>query len=403
MTNEDSDSPTLASERLGHWIISLDGKSSSWVISETKKFWKLRDGKVVQKASLGKKWQWSDRPPQSVSPSSAPSACPSPELSFQLPPSYSGKARLGVIIRGMGGASWGRAVAEEPSCWHLDTGHMAKKCAENLLWRWDDALELELELAGLPDDEAASLWEGLPQAMLLHCCGYLSLRSALPVAATCRRYTEHLAKAVPVELPPPQVDALLEFCLLQVLLGFDEERLPLPVTAIYAEMRGAAKRAVVNAEARLRLESTVLQAVGRSCKAQQKDLLDGFADGRSHPHHVSWMPDVKSSCHRSLERMAKHFHSTNLIEVTKQRWHKRIHHSPNTRTCTELLLIGVNRTHPLFQEHEAWALHTEPGTRREPGASAQVQSSLTGCIGGAAANLERRETDASVEGSAKHH
>ena len=30
------------------------------------------------------------------------------------------------------GASWGRAVAEEPSCWHLDTGHMAKKCAENL-------------------------------------------------------------------------------------------------------------------------------------------------------------------------------------------------------------------------------------------------------------------------------
>ena len=38
----------FATALAGHWIISLDGKSSSWVISETKKFWKLRDGKVVQ-------------------------------------------------------------------------------------------------------------------------------------------------------------------------------------------------------------------------------------------------------------------------------------------------------------------------------------------------------------------
>eukprot|EP00435_Cladocopium_sp_Y103_P049835 s1553_g15.t1 len=73
------------------------------------------------------------------------------------------------------------------------------------------------------------------------------------------------------------------------------------------------------------------------------------------------MPDVKTSGHRTLERMARNFHSMDLIEVTKQRWHKRIHHSPNTRTCIELLLTGVNRSHPLFLEHEAWALQKTTG------------------------------------------
>merc|ERR1712100_712978 len=34
--------------------------------------------------------------------------------------------------------------------------------------------------------------------------------------------------------------------------------------------------------------------------------------------------------------------------------HKRIHHSPNTRTCKELLLTRVNRQHKLYLEHERW-------------------------------------------------
>ncbi|CAK9095084.1 unnamed protein product [Durusdinium trenchii] len=261
----------------------------------------------------------------------------------------------------MGGALWGSVVAEEAQGWRLDTGHVAKKASENVQWRWDDVYTIELELEGLsdlppPEDTAEDTWESLPQAVLLHIFQWLSLRSALRASAGTRRWAAGAKAALPVELPPPQVDALLEFCLLQVLQAFDETRLPLPMTAVYAEMRAAGRKALSSAWATARMESTVLQAVGRSSWSAQQELLAGLAEGRNHRHHISWMPDVKTSGHRSLERMARHFHNLTLVEVTKQRWHKRIHHSPNTRTCVELLLTGVNRSHPLFLEHEAWAL-----------------------------------------------
>lgn len=367
-------------ERLGHWVSNLDGKNLGFVVSDTKKFWKLSDGKVVQKAAHGKKWQWMDKAP---TPAATPTGsfsntCSSPEVSFVLPPAmtspksggYSPRkatVRLGANIRGVGGALWGRVVAEEFQGWRLDTGHIAKKVSENVQWRWDDTYAIHVELEGLELPPSADLedhtgWDGLPQAVLFHIYEWLSLRSALRAAASSRRWAQSAA-ALPVELPPPQVDALLQFCLLQVLQAFDETRLPLPMTAIYAEMRAAARKALAGTSARHRMESMVLQSVGRSCLSAQKDLLAGLAAGRCHRHHISWMPDVKTSGHRTLERMARHFHSMDLIEVTKQRWHKRIHHSPNTRTCIELLLTGVNRSHPLFLEHEAWALQkTTEGT-----------------------------------------
>ncbi|CAK9004434.1 Uncharacterized protein SCF082_LOCUS8179 [Durusdinium trenchii] len=251
----------------GHWIDSLDGKSLGWVVSDNKKFWKLSDGKV---------WCW-------------------------IPMLKSNSDAFGAL--------WGSVVAEEAQGWRLDTGHVAKKASENVQWRWDDVYTIELELEGLsdlppPEDTAEA--RRSTHAVLLHIFQWLSLRSALRASAGTRRWAAGAKAALPVELPPPQVDALLEFCLLQVLQAFDETRLPLPMTAVYAEMRAAGRKAL----------------------------------------------DVKTSGHRSLERMARHFHNLTLVEVTKQRWHKRIHHSPNTRTCVELLLTGVNRSHPLFLEHE---------------------------------------------------
>merc|ERR1740121_1575230 len=66
--------------------------------------------------------------------------------------------------------------------------------------------------------------------------------------------------------------------------------------------------------------------------------------------HATWWGQ------RSLRnRMFKHFAEARLIEVFHQRWHKRIHHSPNTRTCTEWLMTRVNRHHSVFLEHEQWA------------------------------------------------
>ncbi|CAE7351405.1 unnamed protein product [Symbiodinium natans] len=54
-------------DRLGYQIKSMDGRSLGTVVADAKKFWKLSDGKVVQKAAVGKKWAWSDQPPVQVS------------------------------------------------------------------------------------------------------------------------------------------------------------------------------------------------------------------------------------------------------------------------------------------------------------------------------------------------
>merc|ERR1711974_471450 len=113
--------------------------------------------------------------------------------------------------------------------------------------------------------------------------------------------------------------------------------------------------------ARAYLEASIVRDQGPACKAQQQHLLK---QGR--PHHVCWQAEIKSSGFRSLERLAKHFDGERLIEAFHQRWHKRIHHSPNTRTCMEWLLTKVNRNHPWFVEHERWASHRECATAAVP-------------------------------------
>ena len=41
--------PTCFRPCAGHFIDSLDGRDLGWVISDAKKFWKLNDGKVIQR------------------------------------------------------------------------------------------------------------------------------------------------------------------------------------------------------------------------------------------------------------------------------------------------------------------------------------------------------------------
>lgn len=62
---------------------------------------------------------------------------------------------------------------------------------------------------------------------------------------------------------------------------------------------------------------------------------------------------MKSSGFRTLERFSRHFSGERLIETMRQKWRKTIHHSPNVRTCEELLLTRINKRHPLFLSHSA--------------------------------------------------
>ncbi|CAE7864303.1 unnamed protein product, partial [Symbiodinium microadriaticum] len=326
-------------DRLGYWIKSMDGRSLGTVVADAKKFWKLNDGKVVQKAAVGKKWSWSDQPPVQLSTpgartsfsSSSPSPVlvplPSPAMSPKAssPSSRATRSRIGSAIAGVGGASWGRVLAEDAKSWLLDSGRRAKKASENVQWRWEDAVSTQDGTTGswtLPpavefeavEVEPSSEWDDYPQAMLINSCSFLSLKSATASLSACKRWAQALRGRFPVELPPPQVDKLLQFCLLQVLLVFDETRLPLPITAVYSEMRSAGRRATAEPAARSRLESMVLQPAGPSYRAQQSDFLGSFSDGRRQRHHVCWLPDVKSSGFKSLDKMARHFHATDLIE-----------------------------------------------------------------------------------------
>merc|ERR1712107_215222 len=44
---------------------------------------------------------------------------------------------MGASICGTNGELWGRVVAEEPTCWRLDSGRIAKKETEGYRWAWE--------------------------------------------------------------------------------------------------------------------------------------------------------------------------------------------------------------------------------------------------------------------------
>jgi len=258
---------------------------------------------------------------------------------------------IGHEIVALDGSSWGLAVSDDSHCWHLAGGRIAQKNTEGKKWQWKVNVSPLAAQNVQPCGEAAAddSEAVLAEPFLVHICSWLVLKWAQRALITCRGWKGVLQSRVPLTLPPPQSDALLEFCLLEVLVRFDDARLPLPLSAIYNEMLVAGRRIANDPRSRQHLEASICQFLGPSCKAQQQQFLKDIV-----PHHIAWSPDVKTAGFRSLERLGKHFHNERLIETYHQTWHKRIHHSPNTRTCQEWLLTLVNRSHKLYTDHLEW-------------------------------------------------
>lgn len=270
---------------------------------------------------------------------------------------------VGREIRAIDGSSWGQVVAEESSGWRLADGRLVKKKFEGKKWCWaPDATRTpgadvqharphctKIAVATSDADHGS-----LPDTLLLCVSHWLPLVAVLRLTMTCSRWKALLAGYAPLILPPPQADKLLQFCLLEILVCFDEKRLPLPITALYGEMRGAARRAATDPHTRKHLEASIVKRFGTTCSAQQDELL---REGR--PHHVWWEAEIKNSGFRNLERFAKHFSEEKLISSFRQRWFKRVHNSVNVRQCHEWVLTRVYRSHPLFLEHERWKTTAE--------------------------------------------
>eukprot|EP00927_Polykrikos_kofoidii_P033800 TRINITY_DN28645_c0_g1_i1.p1 TRINITY_DN28645_c0_g1~~TRINITY_DN28645_c0_g1_i1.p1 ORF type:complete len:479 (+),score=70.51 TRINITY_DN28645_c0_g1_i1:109-1545(+) len=194
---------------------------------------------------------------------------------------------------------------------------------------------------------------------------FLPLPSVLCASQLCRSWAS-LSARVQVKLPPVLVDAVLQFCLLDVLVDFDDARIPLPMSAIYGEMCAVAKKTCLCPERRARLEMEVFQS--------DKKVPAGFFEGR-HPRHVHWSTackELSKSSFKTLEKLGRHFNTAKLIEVRVERWRKTVHHTPNTRSCKEWLLINVNRSHPLYLEHAAWREHLAVSTALRRSASDNV-------------------------------
>jgi len=264
---------------------------------------------------------------------------------------------IGAEIVGMDGLVWGRVVAEERKCWRLADGRVARasKATHGKKWMWAVVADEALNVSCVRPEQEASNEKGIvwPENVITAVCDWLPLPAALCTKGTAKDWATALTGHLPLVLPPPQTDAFLCFCLLEVLVNFDEDRLPLPVSAVYSEMRSAARRAITNEAYRARLEELILRKLGPACKSQQEKFLQ-----QRRPHHICWDAQLKNSGFKSLQGFARHFASRRLIGIINQRWQKRIHHSPNLMTCQEWLLTKVNRQHPLFVDHEAWRLRT---------------------------------------------
>ncbi|CAK0856760.1 unnamed protein product, partial [Prorocentrum cordatum] len=137
------------------------------------------------------------------------------------------------------------------------------------------------------------------------------------------------------------MDAMLTFCLLEVLSEFSDARLPFPLTAVYGEMCAKAREA-----------TTVEGLSGRMASFVCSAHAPAGARMR-HAQHVVWGLDVRQSSFKNLEKMWRHFHSKRLIDAHQQRWYKSMKNGKNTRTCCEWLLTRVNFGHQAFGDYAA--------------------------------------------------
>lgn len=349
---------TSAIDAVGRSIVGIDGRPWGAVVAEEKRSWRLASGRIARKGGEGRKWRWSrsgrttasDTPEESLSSSSGTSTTPSESTSL--------RSRVSCSLHDLSTKELhcdSHSLTQDGALQHICVCEAAVIERVNAEVEWE-VLKPESSCRAAPwcgptparrkaDLVALDLW-------LVPAVDWLHLHGVRTAAAACREWAEALSVRPSLVLPPPQLDELLRFCLLEVLVSLDEARLPLPMTAIYGEMRSAARRAAANPRSRARLEELALARapLGPSYRSQQKRLI---AEGR--PHHISWDAEIRSSSFRTVDKFAKHFHGERLIEVFHHRWGKRIHHSPNTRTCKEWLLTRVNHQHPLYSAHRSWS------------------------------------------------
>lgn len=385
----------LSLQGIGGEVWSSTGESLGCVVAEVRQGWKLADGRVCKINGEGVKWFWtspshagseasrttddlasqdlgtplSQLVPDSPAVSEATSVSIDGRLMLPAPkiplhgaavtevdsaPQTDGKrsagARsVGAEIVGLNGESWGVVIAEDRHRWFLADGRIARRSNEGHRWRWaSDALASPLLVC--QERVECSEEDGMISLALPLIGSWLPLSALFRAAASCSSWATVFMENAPLKLSPKQVDAVLQFSLLEVLVSFDDARLPLPMSAVYSEMRSVIKRLASTSTGRSCLEESV-RAQADCDKEPSSDC----------PHHIDWMPEIKGCSFKSLEHFARHYDGLRLIEVFKQRWRKQIHHSPNTRTCIELLLTNVNRQQPLFQEHlarQAGRLHT---------------------------------------------
>jgi len=104
---------------VGACIRGLNGELWGRVTEEQAKVWILESGRVAKKETQGVKWQWEPAP---------------------------ASRGVGVGIRGIQGDLWGNVVAEEPTCWRLDSGRIAKKETEGCRWNWEPSAQIEVDV-----------------------------------------------------------------------------------------------------------------------------------------------------------------------------------------------------------------------------------------------------------------
>jgi len=100
---------------VGAYIRGLDGTMWGRAVLEKGSVWQLEDGRIAKKATEGVKWTWSAASGTDVG--------------------------VGACICDADGEPWGRVVAEEETCWRLDSGRIARKATQGVKWCWQHAAE----------------------------------------------------------------------------------------------------------------------------------------------------------------------------------------------------------------------------------------------------------------------
>lgn len=210
----------------------------------------------------------------------------------------------------------------------------------------------------------ASVWQDCSAASLdivLHgAFRFLVLPEILHAGRICRCWRA-LTMHVPIEVKPCQAVAVLQFCLLEVLCDYSDSRLPLPWTAVFGDMRRLVRRLYRKPSHCSRLADAASSQLGCTDRIERLRVLQV-----SFPHHVAWpraCSDLRHTGFKTLEKMGRHFQAEQLVEVSMQRWRARVHHTPNMRSCKELMLTHIGWQHPLLMAHIAWRESVSCGLR----------------------------------------